>query len=211
MSVQPVHRFLVEFKREAPRAPAPEATNDAGSREPSPLLPCDEPDVEALIADAYRRGCEETRAAAQRDREAALAEARREAEEALAAERARWVEEEGATLAGRIGDGLVQLETLLSEKVARTLRPFLRDAVRERAVDALCETLRRLLHSRPSATLEMAGPEDLLDAVMRRLAGHEGKIAVKVTGERDIRVICDETTIETQIALWARSLALDGA
>lgn len=211
MSVQPVHRFLVEFTREARPAPAPEASNDAGPREASPLLPGDEPDVEALIADAHRRGCEETQAQAQAEREAALAEARREAEEALAAERARWVEEEGAALAAKIGEGFSQLETLLSEKVARVLRPFLREAVREQAVDALCETLRRLLHSRPSATLEMAGPEDLLDAVMRRLAGHEGKIAIKVTGERDIRVVCDETTIETQIALWARSLALDDA
>jgi hypothetical protein len=211
MSVQPIHRFLEEFRREPRRAPAPEPAKDAEREEASPLLPADVPDVDAMIAEAYRRGCEETRQAADKTHEQALAAVRLEAEEALAAERARWVEEESATLVARIGEGFGELESRLAEKTARALRPFLRDAVREQAVEALCETLRRLLHSRPSATLEMAGPEDLLDAVMRRLGGHDGKIAIRVTGEPDIRVVCDETTIETQIALWVRSLALDDA
>jgi hypothetical protein len=211
MMVQSVHRFLVEFKPDAPAEPMREPANEHRREETSAFLPPDPPDLDAIAEDAYRRGCDETKAKAELELESALARVREEAEETLASARAQWVTEESEALAARLIDGLAATEGRLAEKTSRALRPFLNDAVREQAIAALCETLRQLLQSRSTTTLEMAGPEDLLKAVMHRLAGYDGKIVTQVTGDRDIRVVCDETTIETQIALWAKSLAIDGA
>jgi hypothetical protein len=211
MMVQSVHRFLVEFKPDEPPETMREPANEHSPNEGSPLLPGDPPDVDALAQEAFERGRAEARAEIALEHESALAAAREEAGEALAAARAQWVAQESEILAARLTEGLAALEAKLAEKTARALRPFLRESVREQAIAALCETLGRLLHSQPAAKLDMSGPEDLLDAVMRRLNGYEGKIAIHVTTERDIRVVCDETTIETQIALWAKSLAIDDA
>jgi hypothetical protein len=211
MMVQSVHRFLVEFKPDEPAETMREPANEPSPSDASPFFSNEPPDVDALTQEAFERGREEARAEAALEHENALARVREEAEEALAAARAQWVTEESEALSARLTEGLAALEASLAEKTARALRPFLRESVREQAIAALCETLGRLLHSQPAAKLDMSGPEDLLDAVMRRLNGYEGKIAIHVTSERDIRVVCDETTIETQIALWAKSLAIDDA
>jgi hypothetical protein len=218
MMVQSIHRFLVEFKPDAPAEPMREPANGDRREEASGFLPPDPPDLDAIADGAYRRGCDETKARAAMELESALAIAREEADETLASARAQWVTEESEALAARLINGLAVIEGRLAEKTSRALRPFLNDAVREQAIAALCETLRQLLQSRSTTTLEMAGPKDLLEAVMRRLDGCEGKldgyeakIVTQITSDRDIRVVCDETTIETQIALWAKSLAIDGA
>jgi hypothetical protein len=211
MMVQSVHRFLVEFRPDEPVETMREPANEHGPNEVSRFLPNDPPDVDALVEEACRRAREEARAEAALELESALTRAREEAAEELTAARAQWVAEEGEVLAARLTEGFAAIETSLAEKTARVLRPLLRESVREQAIRALCETLGRLLRSQPAARLDMSGPEDLLDAVMGRLGGYDGKIAIHVTGERDIRVICDETTIETQIALWATSLAIDDA
>jgi len=209
MMVQSVHRFLVEFTPDAPGEPVHEPVNEQPQEDASPLRAPDPPDFEAIAEEAYRRGCDEARAEAERDLERALTKAREEADDALASARAQWVLEESETLAARLTEGFSALEARLAEKTSRALRPFLKDAVREQAIAALCETISQLLRSRSATALEMAGPQDLLDAAVRRLEGYEGRIAIRVADERDIRVVCDETTIETQIALWAKSLGID--
>ena len=213
MMVQSVHRYLVEFKPDEPIETLREAANEHDRERSSPFPTPEAPDTDALIEEAYRRGCEETALRAEAEREAAIAIIREEAYAALAAARAQWASEESEAIALQLSEGLAALEARLAEKTARALRPFLREAVREQAIAALCETLSRLLHSQPSATLEMSGPQDLLDAVMQRLdaEGAQRKISLDVTGGHDIRIVCDETTIETQISLWAGSLAIDGA
>ena len=211
MMVQSVHRFLVEFKPDEPAETMRQPANEHGASEASPFVPTDPPDLDALAQEAFERGREEAKAEAALDRESALDRVREEAGEALAAARAEWIAQESEVLAARLTEGLAALETSLAEKTARALRPFLRESVREQAITALCETLGRLLQGQPAAKLDMSGPQDLLDAVMRRLGGYEGKIAIHVTTEPDIRVVCDETRIETQIALWAKTLAIDEA
>jgi hypothetical protein len=215
MMVQSVHRFLVEFKPDEPPETMRPPANEQGQEDASPFFQGDlqgsPPDIDALTQEAFERGREEARAEAALEHESMLAKVREEADEALALARAQWVAQESEVLAAHLTEGLAGLQASLAEKTARALRPFLRESVREQAIAALCETLGRLLHSQPAAKLDMSGPEDLLDAVMRRLNGYEGKIAIHVTTERDIRVVCDETTIETQIALWAKSLAIDDA
>ncbi|MCG6122735.1 MAG: hypothetical protein MEP57_08510 [Microvirga sp.] len=221
----PIQNVLVEFRTPrhglAASGSAGETAGEYGRAVSapvphSPLLGPDPRDLaEAEEAGAARGRAEalaeiladaETRIAAAR--EEALELARGEHAQALARAREEWVATEGAALAEALAKSLGEIEARLAAKTARALRPFLREAVRDKAVTALCETLADLLRSGPSATLRMSGPEDLLDAVMRRIAGFEGKIAISVVDAPDIRVVCDETTIETQIALWAQSLAL---
>lgn len=214
----PIQNVLVEFRPASQALPAPEGEREAEAREHrSPFVGPSARELHEAEEAGFARGraqaLSETLAEAEARvaaaREEALEQARAEHAEALAAAREEWAQAEGAELAQALSRGLAAIEAEIAGKTARVLRPFLREAVRDKAVAALCETLRDLLRSGPSATLRMSGPEDLLDAVMRRIAGFEGKIAISVVDAPDIRVVCDETTIETQVALWARSLAIE--
>ncbi|TVR07137.1 MAG: hypothetical protein EA385_13710 [Salinarimonadaceae bacterium] len=212
-----IQSVLVEFEPARARLPAlPQETAGTTPAPGSPLVAAPGRDLAAAEEAGFARGRAEALAEALADaerriaaaREEALEQARAEHAEALVRAREEWADAEGAALAAALDRGLADMEAAVARKTARALRPFLREAVRDKAVCALCATLTDLLRSGPSATLRMSGPEDLLDAVMRRISGFDGKIAVSVTDAPDIRVVCDETTIETQIALWARSLAI---
>lgn len=213
MMVQSVHRYLVEFKPDEPDETLRDPTDGRGRDEPDPFPQPEAPDIDRLVEEAYRRGCEETALEAQAERDAAIAALRAETEAALAAARAQWADEESGAIVRFLHDRLAALEARLAEKTARALRPFLRDAVREQALTAFCETVSRLIRNRQAMKLEMSGPRDLLDAVARRLAAEGVNRAITVTpgDSHDIRIVCDETTIETQISLWAGSLGINDA
>lgn len=211
--VRSIHRYLVEFKPDEPIETLREPANEHLNEQPSPFMQPEAPDIDSLVEDAYRRGSADAAAAAASRLETEIAAMRAQADDALAIARGQWSSEESKAIAALLDQGLADIEVRIAEKTARALRPFLRDRVREQAIAALCETLARMLHGRKTVTLEMSGPQDLVDAVMRRLNAEGGQraISINVTDGTDIRVVCDETTIETQISLWAESLGLDDA
>ena len=158
------------------------------------------------LADAFERGREEGRAAAQADLEAALAAERVNAEERLAAERRSWTVEVADRLAAGIETALQQLTGEVAGAVARILTPFVAEKLRERTVGDLAETLAGLFADGRSCLLRVTGPDDLLRLLRDKLAAHSGAIDF-VTGEcPDIRVLIGDAVLETQLQPWAERL-----
>jgi hypothetical protein len=206
--VHPLAARLIELKptvavivpEPVPALPAPDAPEEAAA-----------PSLEALLAEAHARGVAEGEARASAAHEAARDALRAEAEAALAAERARWANEEGARLAGALDEATREIEARLAAAAARALRPFLAEAARERALAGLKEALAVLLRGKPAAALAMTGPADLGAAFLARLAPDVAGAIRFTPGEGpELALSVDDTTIETQLAAWARALRGDG-
>ena len=100
-----------------------------------------------------------------------------------------------------------ELETNIASSVARILQPFLIDAVRDKAVAALVEQIAALTCSSPVPMFKIAGPSDLLDLVRAQLdKAHRTGIEYQVADSFEIRVVADQTVIETQISVWTARL-----
>lgn len=116
-----------------------------------------------------------------------------------------WCRAEAERLSEGFRAALSDLEGRLSEAVAAVLRPFIGEKVRERAVADLAARLSaRLAQGGPA--LEVSGAPDLLAALSARLGAAAG-IAFLPSDAADVKVVSEDTVMETQIATWAALLA----
>lgn len=203
MTPRPVAQVLALF--EAPAAP------ERGEADGLPWE--DAPGLEALASDdaaplaqgaseeAYARGF----AAAGEALEQALDAERQAFAAQLQSERAGWAEAEGARLAEALCAAVASLGAGVAETVARILRPFIGAALRDRAVGELNEAIGLLLRD-DQAMIEISGAPDLLAALERRLAGAAAAISWKPNSASDVRVIADETVIQSRIEAWVRRI-----
>ncbi|MEI9899723.1 MAG: hypothetical protein WDN31_05765 [Hyphomicrobium sp.] len=198
MSVIPVARFLTDFG----------IKDTAG--EIADVLP---PAVPALadsiweerIDEAYARGMEEGRGAAEAEATARLDEQKAASEHSVAAARQTWVEETGPHIAAQITTALASMQDRIAEAVERVLRPFLAQAAREEAVRQLRATLQELIGTNPGLTLEISGPEDLLDALRASLAASAAAVSYVVNETTDVQIKAGASLIETRIAAWLKN------
>jgi|GEM_PF-1502934 len=220
-----LHDVLPEigFPTDAPRLPAPDAVGrgEAEREAHAELTPAFGPrppkpeEIEARVSEAYARGADDAREAA----EAALAEALREAraetvaahEAALAEARAAWAAETADRLATLLAEGVGAIEERLSEATARALAPLLRSAARDRALEGLAEAVATLLRAEPALTLTMRGPADLGEALLARLGDVGAAIRFTPADTPDLHVEGADTCIETRLADWARRIDADAA
>jgi hypothetical protein len=209
-----IGKLLTHFDAGGPAKPAekpkpwdPTAKPKEGRREPQPQpQPRPQPQPAAPVAettvnvldDAQRRGY----AAGLAEGEAKLAEERVRGALTIANERAKWCEQQAAIVDG-LAAACRELETNVASAVARILQPFLADAVRDKAVAALVEQISALTSHSPVPAFRVTGPSDLLDLVRARLdaAGRTG-IDYQIADVCEIRVVADQTVIETQISAW---------
>ena len=96
------------------------------------------------------------------------------------------------------------VETRIAESVARVLRPFLVAELRGQAIDALEESIGVLLRT-DQAIIEISGAADLLDVLQSRV-GAAMAIAWSPNSGADVRVVADQTVIESRIEAWARRI-----
>jgi flagellar biosynthesis/type III secretory pathway protein FliH len=153
------------------------------------------------IADAFARGREEGLAAGRAEYAARLDEERAAAEARLAEERAAWSSLEGARLGDAIAAAFQSLEASVGDAVAAILSPVLKEGRRRRAVDELAENLKRLMAS-GQRILRVSGPEDLLEELRARLGADMSAVAFEAAEDIDMRVVAEQTTIETQLKAW---------
>jgi hypothetical protein len=166
-----------------------------------------ESDIEQRLEEAYIRGVLEGRAAAQAEYGAQLQQQAAAAEQRLKSERERWVADEGSRLSVLIGTSLEGIGTRVAEQVARILKPFLRDKVRQRAMTELVSALDALLIKGDYSKITVSGPRDLIGVVRTHLDGRAGSIAFLVSEQAsDISVTADETILETRIGSWAQAI-----
>ncbi|SMC73039.1 hypothetical protein SAMN06297251_106165 [Fulvimarina manganoxydans] len=160
---------------------------------------------------AYERGREEALAEAEAERDAAVAaaiEAEREAAaerqaEALAAARAEWCETESSQLAGALLEQTDRLAAALKVTLTSVLKPVALGARRRQTVAELVETVASLTFDGRALGLKASGSADLLEALEAALGARAGLVSFEpVDGKADVRIVCDQTVIETRLADW---------
>lgn len=190
--------------KEARREPQPQPQLQAPSQ---PQSPPSAPRAEApsvnLLDDAYRRG----HAAGVAEGEAGLAEERVRSAIRLGEERAKWSDQQAVAVVSGFEAACREIETNIASSVARILLPFLADAVRDKAIGSLIEQIAALTGSSPVPVFKVTGPSELLDLVKTQLeATRRTGIAYETADTFEVRVVADQTVIETQITAWSERL-----
>src|SRR5215472_11169673 len=173
----------------APTAPPP---RDIKREPPAPRKAETQADV---LDDAYRRGY----AAAIAEGESRLAEERVRGAVRLGEERAKWSDQQAATMVSGFSAACRELETNIANSLARILQPFLAQAVRDKAVAAVVEQISALTSDPIGPAFRIRGPRELIEPVKAQLESQR-RIGIEyqvVTGAPEIRVVADQTVIET--------------
>ncbi|WP_298242395.1 hypothetical protein [uncultured Bradyrhizobium sp.] len=174
---------------------------------PQPQSPPPAPKAEAppanLLDDAYRRGL----AAGVAEGDAKLAEERVRSAIRLGEERAKWSDQQAVAIVSGFEAACREIETNIASSVARILLPFLADAVRDKAIGSLVEQIAALTGNSSAPAFKVTGPSELLDLVRTQLeASRRTGIAYETAEAVEVRVVADQTVIETQISAWSERL-----
>jgi hypothetical protein len=182
-----------EIRREPQPAPAPRAAPPARAEAPQA----------DLLDEAYRRGY----AAGLAEGNAGLAEERVRSAVRLGEERAKWSDQQAVAIVNGFSTACREIEANIAGSVARILQPFLADAVRDKAVEALIEQISVLTGSSPVPVFRISGPADLLQRVKAQLdKARQVGIEYQAADTLEIRVVADQTVIETQMQAWTARL-----
>lgn len=154
--------------------------------------------------DAYLRGYEAGKSAALAEFEDRLEKERDQHIRQLELERFTWASRETELLAGQIGDGLKEIEARLANTVARILRSFLNETIQGHAVAELLSALDMLLGADEGITLEISGPEDLLQLLREKLNNKNVAVLFTPASGTEVRVVAGQTILETVLGKWMR-------
>jgi type IV secretory pathway VirB10-like protein len=192
--------------KEARREPPPQPQRQAQSQpqlQPPPPAPAAEAAPVNLLDDAYRRGY--TAGLAEGDSK--LAEERVRSAIRLGEERAKWSDQQAVAIVNGFATACREIESNIASSVARILLPFLADAVRDKAIGALVEQIAALTSNSPVPVFRVTGPSDLIDLVKAQLdAASRSGVEYQAADTVEVRVLADQTMIETQISTWVDRL-----
>jgi hypothetical protein len=160
----------------------------------------------AANTDAYAKGFEGGKAAAQAVFDGKLAEQKSRFEAQLASERELWVAQQGERLIERFQSGLRDLEETIAGTVGRILKPFLAAAIRHRAMAELQEQLHALLAGNEGIRFTVSGPPDLLEALRSQLDAAGVAVTYEPGQQCDVRVSVGETVLETRLGTWVAKI-----
>jgi hypothetical protein len=194
MTAIPLARFLVDFGVDAD-----------GGRQDARTEAARIADVNTRLADSRAQGYAEGRAATEAEFAAKIEAQHKDFEQQLAMARRSWAAAEGSALSEAFARALQDLESRLAATAARILQPFLETEVRRAAAAELVTTIESVLARDQAARLEISGPEDLLGALRSRLSD---KISATFVASQacDVRVVIEQTTLETQLAAWSAAI-----
>ncbi|MAU96854.1 MAG: hypothetical protein CMP81_13355 [Fulvimarina sp.] len=182
----------------------------------APELPqLTEDDLEAARSEGHEAGREEALAEAEARIEAAVAEALAAERERAAEEKAEAVEaarlaalaEEGGRLGEGVADKLERIEAALRTSFASVLKPIAVDLRTRQTLEDLAAAVATLSLDGRALALQAVGPAALLDAFAEALGPRRGFVAFEADETlADIRITCDQTTLETRLADWKHAL-----
>jgi len=191
-----------EVRREPQPQPQPQAHSQPQFQSPPPA-PATEALPVNLLDDAYRRG----HAAGVAEGDARVAEERVRSAIRLGEERAKWSDQQAVTIVSGFEAACREIETNIASSVARILLPFLADAVRDKAIGSLVEQIAALTGNSPVPVFKITGPSELLDLVKTQLeTARRTGIEYEAAETFEVRVVADQTVIETKIAAWSERL-----
>ncbi len=190
--------------KEVVREPQPQlqAQPQPASQQPPPTQRAEAPPA-TLLDDAYRRGL----AAGVAEGDAKLAEERVRSAIRLGEERAKWSDQQAVAIVSGFEAACREIETNIASSVARILLPFLADAVRDKAIGSLVEQIVALTGNSSVPAFKVTGPSELLDLVRTQLeTSRRIGIEYETADSLEVRVVADQTVIETQITAWSERL-----
>ncbi|AMA56352.1 hypothetical protein [Bradyrhizobium sp. CCGE-LA001] len=191
-----------EVRRE-PQAQAQPQPQPHAPPQLQPPSPAPESPLPNLLDDAYRRG----HAAGVAEGDARLAEERVRSAIRLGEERAKWSDQQAATIVNGFEAACREIESNIASSVARILLPFLNEAVRDKAIGSLVEQIAALTGNSPMPVFKVTGPSELLDLVRVQLEkSRRTGIAYEAADSFEVRAVADQTVIETQISAWSERL-----
>jgi len=200
--IQDVLTRPMEVRREPQPQPPRQVQSQPQLQSPLPAPEAEAPSAN-LLEDAYRRG----HAAGVAEGDARIAEERVRSAIRLGEERAKWSDQQAATIVGGFETACREIETNIASSVARILLPFLADAVRDKAIGSLVEQIAALTGNSPVPVFKVTGPSELLDLVKTQLGtARRTGFEYEAADTFEVRVVADQTVIETQIAALGERL-----
>jgi hypothetical protein len=198
MIAVPAARYLADFGADGDaRAP------HAGSGAP---VKNDSATAAARIDEAFARGIDDGRAAAESEFETKLEEQRAEFAAQLAAERQEWAAATGEELANRLLAAVQEFEGRVAETTARILKPFLAAELRRQAIAELQSSLDMLLATDSGVSLSISGPADILEALRGQLSGKTATVTYTPSDDCDVRIVAGPAMLETRLKGWMAKL-----
>lgn len=198
MSAVPAARYLADFGAGGESPVAPLARNKTPINEAA--------EAAARLDEAFARGVDAGRSAADAEFEARLAEHHAESEARLAAEREQWVTVTGEDLANRLQTAVQEFEMRVAETTARVLKPFLAAEIHRQAIAELQANLGALLTTDAGANLSISGPADVLENLRQHLADRAINATFTPADTCDVRIVAGAATLETQLKSWMARL-----
>lgn len=189
----PVAAFLKDFS-ECPPKPAGISAEEIA-------------EMSAQLIDAAREEGRSTgREEAQAEADVRLAQREAEFAAQIRTQREVWCASESAVLADAISKGLEGLHDAVMGQVAQTLKPFLIEEVRKKALAELAIAVGALLAKEPDVGLEVVGPSDLVKSLEAKLAGHAGSISYAGANFCEVEVKAGPAVIATRIGAWIEKI-----
>ncbi len=127
---------------------------------------------------------------------------------ARAEDRVRWTQDESSALAEEFRKASSEIEEHLIAAVAAVLQPLVADVVKSAALRDLRHAIATLTTGGSTAKIDVAGPEDLVEALRAALdlAGSDtSSMTFAPSPEAEVTVTADNSTIRTRLAEWAAS------
>jgi hypothetical protein len=177
------------------------------SAEAEPVQPPPPADRQAeLIRSIEGRVRAEEREAAQKRLEEAIAAEKTRHEDELKDQRVIWVEQESSQISAQIVECIGRIETILSERVANILKPFVSAGFRQQSIAEFEEVLTTILLGDEAGLIRIVGPEDIIQALKDKLGSHRGAIEFLPGDHIEVSVTARNTTVQTQLGQWADRL-----
>jgi hypothetical protein len=197
MSAVPAARYLADFSTDGDRR-----SPHAGGRPAE----ADSAMAAAKVDEAFARGIDDGRAAAESEFEAKLEEQRAEFAEQLATARQEWAAGAGEELANRLLAAVQEFEKRVAETTARILKPFLSVELHRQAVAELQASLGTLMATNQGVSLDISGPADVLEALRQQLSGKVASVTYTPSDDCDVRIVAGPATLETCLKTWMTKL-----
>jgi hypothetical protein len=197
----PIAEYLNRFERAEPTAIEPPRRSNLLLK-PTRPAPAPVEDVEARLVEAFERGREEGLAAGRAQSVEALARRTAEEDERADAERLAFQSGEYARLADKVEVGLNEIEERIAASVARILRPYLAQEQSKRVIQALSDSLARILSGDSPALLKIAGPHPVLSVLRDRLAARPVQVEYCAGEGVDVTIEAQQTIIKSQLQAW---------
>lgn len=158
------------------------------------------------MEDAYERGVAAGKAAVLAEIETRLETERVYYAQQLELERFTWANREAEKLAEQFASGLRTIETEIADVTARILKPFLAETALQKGVAELLEALDLLINKNQGVTIEIFGPEDLLQLIREKLRDRNVAALFSPGDDVDVRVVAGQTILETGLGAWMEQL-----